>query len=218
MRYLHVQYLRLMAASISYDGRRPFVQTEVSGGLLPMERSGFLEIEPAQSRFVHGPYPFAVMYAMDVPHQRDGHFRRRIANGTNMDDGPRRGTATQRYLRRQFRSLHTYRMDFWVQDPADDVLSDPRPVQMQEIGGPDVDAGPGIIDQCLQFVASLPWFQDGANPIRVTPGMSGIITDYAGELNAYKVFIEMKFEDGIYTIEERPTLDGAGMTIGRITL
>lgn len=204
-----MHYLRLLAASVALGGDHPFQTTAP----VDLKRAGFLEIEPKHDRFMSGRYPFVVVYHLPTQHQRDGHRRRRIANGKE-PDGRRQGAATQRHLRRQFKSRYAYRMDFWIQNPEDDILSDPRPMESHELSSPvELDRRPGIVDQCLQFIAEHPWFTDGENPIRVLPGASGIVTDPMRELSAYKIFLEVSFEDGLWTLETRSTLDGAILKI-----
>jgi len=102
-------------------------------------------------------------------------------------------------------------------EPAFDILSDPRPQPGADAPPISVD-GPGIIDQALFFCSYVRYFTDGTVPVIVTAGPFGTVDDPAGENALYKHYLDIEFRDGLYTIEECPTLDGAIMRMQTIEL
>lgn len=97
---------------------------------------------------------------------------------------------------RQIKQEFKYTVDFWLKSPDADVVS--------------TVTDRGILDQCLLYIAKHRWIQTNEGiPIEVRFGKSGIITDPAKETGNYKLYVEVIFRDGLYTIEEEETLGGA---------
>ena len=198
MRSLHLTYLRALVDFITVDGKRPF-----AGKLFEVR-------PPVESYEQHA--PFAVIGHYSARNTRDGRRYRRLGNG--VDEA---GKVTARYLRREYIQAFRYRLDFWVKEPAFDILSDPRPQPGADAPPISVD-GPGIIDQALFFCSYVRYFTDGTVPVIVTAGPFGTVDDPAGENALYKHYLDIEFRDGLYTIEECPTLDGAIMRMQTIEL
>lgn len=101
-----------------------------------------------------------------------------------------------RHVKQEFR----YTIDFWLNNPDADVVSNVT--------------NRGILDQCLLFVSLRTWIKaaDGI-PIEVRLGKTGLVDDPAKETGNYKLYVEIIFKDGLYTIEEEETLAGTELEI-----
>ncbi|EQA62233.1 LIC10173 family protein [Leptospira alexanderi] len=101
-----------------------------------------------------------------------------------------------RHVKQEFR----YTVDFWLNEPDADVVS--------------TILNRGILDQCLLFVSLRTWIKtaDGI-PIEVRLGKTGLVDDPAKETGNYKLYAEVIFKDGLYTIEEEETLAGIELEI-----
>ncbi|MBW9233584.1 hypothetical protein JQK62_14945 [Leptospira santarosai] len=101
-----------------------------------------------------------------------------------------------RHAKQEFR----YTIDFWLNDPDADVVSSVL--------------NRGILDQCLLFVSLRTWIKSEEQiPISVRLGKTGILDDPAKETGNYKLYVEIVFKDGLYTIEEEETLAGTELEI-----
>ncbi|MDI7196297.1 LIC10173 family protein [Leptospira santarosai] len=100
-----------------------------------------------------------------------------------------------KYAVRQVKQDFKYTIDFWMNDPQTDVGS--------------TVANRGVLDQCLLFVSQRKWFKTEEQiPVRVRLGKSNVVDDPAKETGNYKLYLEVIFNDGLYTIEEEETLAG----------
>ncbi|MCP5502625.1 MAG: hypothetical protein H7A25_22190 [Leptospiraceae bacterium] len=184
MRKAHIDYLKALAASITLNGENPFGS------------DNFYEIQPPLDSFQEKA-PFCVIgynavnnvfYSGSRPSERIV-----IQNESNK---------TIALLTKIINQSFLYQLDFWLNSPDDDILSDITNM--------------GIIDQSLVYLYDrLKFTRDEYSiPIKVevNAGQSGIITDPAGELGLYKIYLEVIFLDGIYKIENRETLAGVQFT------
>ncbi|EMO65296.1 hypothetical protein LEP1GSC132_0279 [Leptospira kirschneri str. 200803703] len=101
-----------------------------------------------------------------------------------------------RHAKQEFK----YTVDFWLNEPDADVISSV--------------VNRGILDQCLLFVSLRTWIKSEEQiPILVRLGKTGLVDDPAKETGNYKLYVEIIFKDGLYTIEEEETLAGAELEI-----
>lgn len=177
MRKSHIDYLKNMVASITLNDETPFVDN-------------FLEIQPPLDSFQERT-PFCVIGYNAVKNDvfRGSRPSERIVIQNETDK-------TIAYLTQKVNQVYLYQLDFWLNSPDDDILSNADSM--------------GIIDQCLVYLYSNLRFTriEYTIPLKIDvyAGQSGIITDPAGELGLYKLFIEVQFMDGIYLIEHKKTL------------
>lgn len=198
MRSLHLTYIKALLGYITLSGQHPFA-------------ARFFEVRPPVESFEEL-VPFAVLAHRPGTNRRDGRRFKRLANGSDAN-----GRATARYLRREYDQVFSYQLDFWVKDPAPDVLSDPRP--LAGVSAPPLSTeDPGIIDQAVYFMSKVRFFTDGTVPIIVTAGQFGTVDDPAGENALYKHFVQIEFRDGLYSVEEFPTLDQAVLQMQPVQL
>ncbi|EKR25784.1 hypothetical protein LEP1GSC087_0419 [Leptospira interrogans serovar Bataviae str. L1111] len=93
-----------------------------------------------------------------------------------------------------------YTVDFWLNEPDADVISSV--------------VNRGILDQCLLFVSLRTWIKSEEQiPILVRLGKTGLVDDPAKETGNYKLYVEIIFKDGLYTIEEEETLAGVELEV-----
>ncbi|EMF79936.1 hypothetical protein LEP1GSC188_1433 [Leptospira weilii serovar Topaz str. LT2116] len=101
-----------------------------------------------------------------------------------------------RHAKQEFK----YTVDFWFNAPDADVISSVL--------------NRGILDQCLLFVSFRTWIKTAEGiPILVRLGKTGLVDDPAKETGNYKLYLEIIFKDGLYTIEEEETLAGTQLEI-----
>lgn len=100
-----------------------------------------------------------------------------------------------KYAVRHAKQDFKYTIDFWMNSPEADVGS--------------TILNRGILDQCVLYVSQRKWFKTEEQiPIRVRLGKSNVVDDPAKESGNYKLYLEVIFNDGLYTIEEEETLSG----------
>ncbi|WP_061246737.1 LIC10173 family protein [Leptospira noguchii] len=93
-----------------------------------------------------------------------------------------------------------YTVDIWLNNPDADVISSV--------------VNRGILDQCLLFVSLRTWIKSEEQiPILVRLGKTGLLDDPAKETGNYKLYVEIIFKDGLYTIEEEETLAGIELEV-----
>jgi len=244
MRLSHVTYLRTLAAGLVLNGTQPF---QSASAPVTMTQSRFLEVEPPLNRFQEL-VPFCVLVSLKPTNIRDG---RRIEKLGKVEDPepeipeeeepedppeeppedppeeePEPIVPTKLvYLRQHFKQTFPYRLEFWLEDPAQDILSSREPLPVEEPEGPEEEPPPpaehsyGLIDQALLYIAKNEYFtNEVSGTVRVRAGDSGLVTDPAGELSLYKLFLEIIFEDGLQEQEHIPTLAGVAFAIRNTTV
>ena len=103
-------------------------------------------------------------------------------------------------MRQLYKQNHSYRLEFWLRDPADDILSS------LEL--------PGIIDQALAYAHSKRVIADETGAcIMVEPGLASVVKDPIQDTGLYYVFLELIFQDGLHRIEEAETFSDAQVKI-----
>lgn len=186
MRKAHIDYLKSLAGAVVLDGVNPFVDN-------------FFEVQPPLDSFQEK-VPFCVVGYNAVQNNLDKRFK--IQNRINPvynDDG----TKTLRYVKRHFSQRFVYQLDFWLDTPDADILS-----QAEDMG---------ILDQSLLYLSSHPTITRVVNDVSIAieldVGSSGIVTDPAGELGLYKLFLEVVFNDGLWEIVNEPSMAGVSIKI-----
>lgn len=174
MRRSHIVYLKQMFESITSP-------PAPEGGYGPR----FLEIHPSLDEISQN-LPCVVI--------GDVKTRNSMPDKTKMDyiELPFRneadGSMTVRRLRRNFLQDYTYRIQFYMNDPSAELLSD--------------DAIRGVIDQCLIFLSENQRFvNDQQAVVRVESGESGMDTSMADE-GIYMVYLDVVMHDAYYSIGE----------------
>jgi hypothetical protein len=185
MRKAHIDYLKAMLVTIGF--------TAGSTGKL-------LETYPSEDKLKQM-IPVAVLQNPRVTNNLDARLKpgNRIARLDPIING---STKTNQYLKRHFKQEFKYQLDFWLKNPAPEILSEP--------------ATPGFVDKAMVHISenqmipvTLP---DVEYNITVDVGASGSITDEADKF-IYKYFIEIIFRDGLYSVEQAETLAGATLEI-----
>ncbi|MBE7439122.1 MAG: hypothetical protein HS115_11745 [Spirochaetales bacterium] len=208
MRQSHLTYLRTLAAGLILGGAQPF---QAASNSTDLAQARFLEVEPPLAEFQEL-VPFCVVAEAGVKSERNG---RRIEQLAKTDD-EETGTAVLSYLRQHFRQEFKYRLEFWLEDPAEDILSSAVPLDPEE---PEPGHSYGLLDQALLYIAAHEYFASEVSAtVRVHPGASGLVSDPAGELRLYKLFLEIIFEDGLCEQEHLPTFAGSEFQLRNTTV
>ncbi len=177
MKESHIRYMQDLCGSIALDGNKPFVGDH------------FLEVSPSLDTY-QMKAPLVVCRHENVTSKRVGRRIQRL---------PRKG-AKLRFVKQLYYQVHTYRLEFWLTNPAHDILSN------KEL--------PGIVDQALDYTYNK-WVitdETGA-PIRIEPGISSVVKDPDKDTKLYYVFLELSFFDGLHQVEEAKTLSGSQIEI-----
>lgn len=245
MRQSHITYLRTLAAGLVLGGSQPF---QAASNPAALNQARFFEVEPPLNRFQEL-VPFCVLVQQNVTNTRDG---RRIEQLALMPDPPEAEPPEDPpedppeepeepeeppeepeeivptklvYLRQHFKQTFPYRLEFWLEDPAQDILSSRQPLPVEEPEDPEeeppvqAENSYGLIDQALLYIAKNEFFaNEVSGTVRVRAGASGLVTDPAGELGLYKLYLEIIFEDGLQEQEHIPTLAGAAFQIRNTTV
>ncbi|TGM88497.1 LIC10173 family protein [Leptospira licerasiae] len=171
------------------DYLRSMVEGLVQGEDFVIPSDRFFEYQPPLDS-IQEKIPCAILKASEPTNSIARKVKRRLAKIVRGRDTFLKNAVRQ--IKQEFK----YTVDFWLETPDADVVS--------------TVTERGILDQCLLFVAEHRWIQtDEGIPIEVRFGKNGIITDPAKETGNYKLYVEIIFRDGLYTIEEEETLGGA---------
>ena len=203
----HIELLKALAGSIEFGGTNPFAAgpTDPVDGIQPADVVRFFEIEPPFDR-VSENLPYCYIEHHDFRTARWGKRRvRRLTDGVNSTPGPLAGQPTQRWLRRVEGREYTYTLHFIVERPDDDILSDPI-------------SGYGIIDQARLYIENKRRYEYEERPVKVKAGMARVMSDPAAELAQYEIVVGVIFVDGLYVIDEVPTLAGGTVAVGNTTV
>lgn len=200
MKRHHITYLKNIAESITIDGERQF-QGKFYETRLPVMRldrkvpSCFVTYQPNTNKLlVNENSTPANVKPVDIVEFEGKRYIRNLV----------------KYSEQEFR----YVLNFLIDDPTADVLS--------EI------TKPGIIDQVVEYVAKNRKlkYEVPARAGSVTAQLEGTIELYAvvdvgqsevsfeyDEDGIYVVWIEIVFQDGVYDVDENPTLYGATLEV-----
>lgn len=157
-----------------------------------------LEIYPPAEK-LRRMIPVAVLNTPRVTNKLDARLNQsnRIARLPTVING---NTKILQFLKRHFKQEFKYQLDIWIskQSIAAEVLSEP--------------AHEGLVDKIMRYISENQTVDAGNYLINLDVGASGSITDEA-ENEIYKVFVEIIFRDGLYSVEQAETLAGATLEI-----
>lgn len=205
MRKSHIDFLKSMVSSISFDGV-PFFGDSTS-------QAKFMETYPPVDLF-QSVIPICVIHSVKINDNLDGRqnpINRRKALGRISPVTDSSGNRFLRSLWEDFKQEFVYILHFIIRDPTRDILS-------------DVDK-PGILDQCKRFISQNPSTISKvilpANPVTSEPidysvavdvSTSELISQYAAD-GFYILSISVIFRDKLVTLLEEPALDIEGVEI-----
>jgi hypothetical protein len=180
----HIEYMKSMCSGIVLDGATPFVSHPPSS----LAQSHFLEVRPPLDTFQEL-VPFVLCKHYPMQPGRDGRRYERLA---------RTGSAL-RFLRREYKREYRYRLDFWMHDPAQEILSNA--------------SEPGITEQIQLYLVSHERYLDGNKTVHVRLGPSGFVEDPDGSSGLFYIYQEILFRDDLCVEEAAPSLSGANIRI-----
>lgn len=189
MRKSHITYIKALIASIQN------LSLDVPIALIDPEK--VFEVDPALDKFQEH-IPFVVI--KHVPTQP-------ISDGRRIDRLPNQvidSIKNLQYIKREFQMDFRYSLNFWFEDPTNEVLSS-GDISSSELG---------ILDQALIYLyENERYLGESGETIQVEPGRCSMVTDPAAELGLYKIYIELIFKDGLFRVEQVPTLANATLEI-----
>ncbi len=177
MKESHIKYMQELCASITLGADKPF------------SRERFYKIESAPDNWQQQ-IPFVICRHEEVRIKRVGRRTQRL---------PKKELQL-RFVRQLYSQLHRYRLEFWLTDSTNDILSN--------------STTPGIVDQALAYLQGKRVTSDetGAS-IRVEPGIASRIKDTEHNTEQYYTFLELMFYDGLHQTEAVDTLSGTQFEI-----
>lgn len=179
MSELHIEYLKSLCSTISLDGQQPFVSAQPGD----LAQGRFLETRPPLDKFQEL-IPCVVVQYYPLTPARDGRRAERLdRSGDNL-----------RFLRCEYQRQFRYRLDFWMNDPAQEVLSNQTEV--------------GITEQIQLYVIAHERFMNQLSTVTVALGPSGLVEDPDRSNGLFYVYQEILFQDDLCLVEEVPSLAG----------
>jgi hypothetical protein len=182
MRASHITYIKSLIESIRN------LELEEPTPLIPATK--VFEVDPPLDQFQES-VPFVVIKHVPTLPKKDG---RRIDRLPNVDIDSKKHLE---FLKREYEMEFRYSLNFWFNDPTKEVLSSGN-ITTSELG---------ILDQSLIYlVENERYLGASGETIHVEPGRCSLVTDPAGELGLYKIYIEVIFKDGLFRVDQVPTL------------
>ncbi|WP_017852022.1 LIC10173 family protein [Leptospira interrogans serovar Szwajizak] len=183
----HIKYLKELIRSIKTDPIPPDTNPRQ---LFSNER--IFEVHPAVDKFQEL-IPFcAIEHGANQP-ERNGRRTERL-EPTMID-----GVKNLQFLKEHYKQEYKYVLNFWLDDVSQDLLS------KGDFTGSPLDSG--IVDQALIYIAKHERYatSQGAT-VEIRPGKTALVTDPAEKSSLYKIYLEVIFKDGIFEVEQVPTL------------
>lgn len=137
--------------------------------------------------------PCAVIKAGNWQTGRDGKIYKRLK------DGVANGKVTHRYLRRLYVYGFDYNIEIWLSNPTSELLSSPQLY--------------GVSEQAIEYVFNNQIIEYDERPCKIEIDSIVPVTDPDAQKPEYKLVISLYIEDGLYSIEERQTLEDAVIEI-----
>lgn len=189
MRASHITYIKSLIESIRD------LSLETPTALIPATK--VFEVDPPMDQFQES-VPFVVIKHVPTEPVKDGRRKDRLPN-VDIDS-----VKHIQFLKREYEMDFRYSLNFWFNDPTRDVLS----------SGNITSSELGILDQTLIYlVENERYLGASGETIHVAPGRCSLVTDPAGELGLYKIYIEVIFKDGLYRVDQVPTLANGTLEI-----
>lgn len=162
-------------------------------GVSIFTREQILEVEPSMDTLQNS-IPCVVIKHSPILTQRSEKSARRLPSVL------REGTTFFRYLTQLVKQEFRYTVEFWIEDPSHDLDTS--------------EDDPGILDQCFIYLDYRRRFNRSEGvQVEVYPIRSMIVDDPAKEQKAYKLLLELKMKDGIYTVREEESLAGSELEV-----
>ncbi|EKO89083.1 MULTISPECIES: LIC10173 family protein [Leptospira] len=183
----HIKYLKELIRSIKTDPIPPDTNPRQ---LFSNER--IFEVHPTVDKFQEL-IPFCVIEHTANQPERNGRRTERL-EPTMID-----GVKNLQFLKEHYKQEYKYVLNFWLDDVSQDILS------KGDFTGSPLDSG--IVDQALIYIAKHERYAtfQGAT-VEIRPGKTALVTDPAEKSSLYKIYLEVIFKDGIFEVEQVPTL------------
>lgn len=137
--------------------------------------------------------PFCVVEHSPSQPERNGRRKNRLES-TVVD-----GVKNLQFLKEHYKQEYKYVLNFWLNSVDQEILS------KGDFTGSPFDSG--IVDQALIYIAKHERYAtpQGAT-VEIRVGKVALVTDPAEKLSLYKIYVEVIFDDGIFEVEQVPTL------------